>query len=155
VPRAVPQRLPEIEVGLTGEGADVRPDWVERRGEKLSITDVLATWVEGGQGPAGRTFNRLNRTYFRVRTQGGAVLEIAHEQPEARKSGARWVLIRELPGQTPEEPSSAAQSAQPRGEIRPAEAQTAPKPPAKRTAAGGTTAAPKAPARRKAPKAGS
>jgi hypothetical protein len=108
-------RQPEIEVGLTGKGAEVRPEWVELKGNREKVDAVLASWAEGGQGPSGRSFtNRLNRTYFRVRTAGGSVYEIAHELPENRKSAARWVLVQQLQGGTETAPASPAPESRPR-----------------------------------------
>lgn len=110
----VEQRQPEIEVGLRGEGAQIEPQWIERKGDRENVAAVLATWAEGGQGPAGRAFaNRLNRTFFRVRLQSGAIYEIAHELPENRKADARWVLVRQLQeeDETSGAPSSSARPA--------------------------------------------
>ncbi|MEX2237432.1 MAG: DUF6504 family protein [Dehalococcoidia bacterium] len=137
MPRATQQRLQEIEVGLTGEGADVQPEWIEVRGQRATVQEVMATWAEGGQGPAGRTFNRVNRTFFRVRTKAGSVVEVAHEQPEGRKAGTRWVLVRELPTQSAQEEDSAAATAQTRGEIKPVGQATTTGARRKKTAAGG------------------
>ena len=93
----IEQHQPEINVGLKGEGSEVAPEWIERKGERETVGAVLASWAEGGQGPNTRGgLGRLNRTYFRVRMDGGAVFEIAHEMPEGRKSAARWVLVRQL-----------------------------------------------------------
>ncbi|MPZ22556.1 MAG: hypothetical protein GEU28_03240 [Dehalococcoidia bacterium] len=94
--REAPRHV-EIQVELSGEGADVSPAVVEIRGNAEKVNEVLATWTEGGQGPAGRVFSRrANRTFFRVRVDGGAVYEIAHELPQQRKGEARWILIQTL-----------------------------------------------------------
>lgn len=128
----VEQRQPEIEVGLKGEGAEIAPEWIERKGDREKVMAVLATWAEGGQGPAGRVFaNRLNRTFFRVRLESGAIYEIAHELPDNRKSDARWVLVRQLQ----EEDETASPSAAPARPPKPAAARTASTPKAARRAA--------------------
>jgi hypothetical protein len=141
------QRQPEISVSLTGEGPEVRPESFELKGKKEQVDSVLATWTEGGQGPSARFFtNRLNRTFFRVRTREGSVYEIAHELPENRKSAARWVLVQQLNPQPAEEQPPVA--AKPKSKAAPKPAATRARTTAKKPAAKAASATKRRPTRK-------